>query len=36
MEKRELLVLKDILGTNKKIAGEIRAKLREKASWPSI
>ena len=30
MEKRELLVLKDILGTNKKIAGEIRAKLREK------
>jgi hydrogenase nickel incorporation protein HypB len=30
MEKREVLVLKDILGTNKKIAGEIRAKLREK------
>jgi hydrogenase nickel incorporation protein HypB len=30
MEKRELLVLRDILGTNKKIAGEIRAKLREK------
>ncbi len=30
MEKRELLVLKDILGTNKRIAGEIRAKLREK------
>ena len=30
MEKRELLVLKDILGTNKKIAGEIRAKLQEK------
>ena len=30
MEKRELLVLKDILGNNKRIAGEIRAKLREK------
>jgi hydrogenase nickel incorporation protein HypB len=30
MERRELLVLKDILGTNKRIAGEIRAKLREK------
>jgi len=30
MEKRELLVLRDILGTNKKIAGEIRAKLKEK------
>ncbi len=30
MEKRELLVLKDILGTNKRIAGEIREKLREK------
>jgi hydrogenase nickel incorporation protein HypB len=30
MEKRELLVLKDILGTNKRIAGEIRARLREK------
>jgi hydrogenase nickel incorporation protein HypB len=30
MEKREVLVLKDILGTNKRIAGEIRAKLREK------
>ncbi len=30
MEKRELLVLKDILGTNKRIAAEIRAKLREK------
>lgn len=30
MEKRELLVLRDILGTNKRIAGEIRAKLREK------
>jgi hydrogenase nickel incorporation protein HypB len=30
MEKRELLVLKDILGTNKKIAGEIREKFREK------
>jgi hydrogenase nickel incorporation protein HypB len=30
MEKKELLVLKDILGTNKKIAAEIRAKLRAK------
>ena len=30
MEKRELLILKDILGTNKRIAGEIRATLREK------
>ena len=30
MEKRELLILKDILGTNKRIAAEIRAKLREK------
>jgi hydrogenase nickel incorporation protein HypB len=30
MEKRELLVLKDILGTNKKIAAGIREKLRTK------
>jgi len=30
MEKRELIVLKDLLGTNKRIAGEIRAKFREK------
>ena len=30
MEKREVLVLKDILGTNKKIAAGIREKLRTK------
>ena len=30
MTKKEVLVLKDILGTNKKIAAEIRAKCREK------
>ena len=30
MEKKELLVLKDILGTNRKIASEIRARLRSK------
>ena len=30
MEKSELLVLKDILGTNKRIAAGIREKLREK------
>ena len=30
MEKKEVLVLKDILGTNRKIAAEIRAKVREK------
>ncbi|MHB8094878.1 MAG: hydrogenase nickel incorporation protein HypB [Candidatus Aminicenantales bacterium] len=30
METKEVLVLRDILGTNKKIAGEIRAKLKEK------
>ncbi len=30
MERRELLILKDILGTNKRIAAEIRATLREK------
>jgi hydrogenase nickel incorporation protein HypB len=30
MEKKEVLVLKDILGTNRKIAGEIRGKFREK------
>jgi hydrogenase nickel incorporation protein HypB len=28
MEKKEVLVLKDILGTNRKIAAEIRAKVR--------
>jgi hydrogenase nickel incorporation protein HypB len=30
MGKKEVLVLKDILGTNRKIAAEIRAKVREK------
>ena len=30
MEKKEVLVLRDILGTNKKIAAEIRKKLRSK------
>ena len=30
MKKKEILVLEDLLGSNKKIAGEIRAKLAEK------
>jgi hydrogenase nickel incorporation protein HypB len=31
MKKREILVLQDLLGSNKKIAAEIRAKLKEKS-----
>ena len=30
MTKKEILVLEDLLGSNKKIAAEIREKLRQK------
>lgn len=32
-KKKELLVLEDILGSNKRIAGEIKRNWKSTASW---